>query len=146
MQDTRQSEIERIDRMAELLDARYRIPGTPIRFGLDTIVGLIPGVGDIAVAAPSAWMIWRGYKLGVRKRGLVRMGVNTGIDLAVGAIPVLGDLFDLGFKANLRNANILRDELGRPPLVRDVGPTASPPTTTMRPAVRDDAPGRGDGS
>ncbi len=105
--------MDRIDRMARLLDARFRVPGTPIRFGLDSIVGLIPGVGDIAMAVPSAWMIWRGWRLGVRRRGLVRMGVNTGIDLAVGTIPILGDLFDLGFKANLRNADILRSELGR---------------------------------
>src|SRR6056297_1537178 len=113
MADVQQQEIERIDRLAKLLDARFRVPGTPIRFGLDSIVGLIPGVGDLAMAAPSAWMIWRGWQLGVRRRGLVRMGVNTGVDLAVGSIPILGDLFDLGFKANLRNAGILRSELGR---------------------------------
>lgn len=113
-EDPRIREIERIDRVARLLDARFPIPGTRLRFGLDSIVGLIPGVGDLATAVPSTWMLWRGWKHGIPKRSLARMGANIGIDLAVGSIPLVGDLFDLGFKSNLRNADILRTELSRP--------------------------------
>lgn len=104
-------ELARIDRLAEALDARFSVPGTPIRFGWDTLIGLVPGIGDTLVAAPSAWMIWRGHKLGVRKRRLAHMALNTGADFVIGSIPVVGDLFDIGFKANLRNARILRREL-----------------------------------
>ncbi|WP_306118848.1 MULTISPECIES: DUF4112 domain-containing protein [unclassified Roseitalea] len=104
-------ELVRLDRLADTLDSRFRIPGTPIRFGLDTLVGLVPGIGDTLVAAPSAWMIWRGHKMGVRRHRLAQMAANTGIDYVIGSIPLVGDIFDLGFKANLRNMAILRKEL-----------------------------------
>ena len=104
-------ELARLEQLADLLDARFRLPGTPIRFGLDSIVGLIPGIGDIAVTVPSAWMVWRGYRMGLRKRHLTRMGINTAVDYVIGSIPLIGDIFDVGFKANLRNAAILREEL-----------------------------------
>ena len=105
-------ELAGLDRLARTLDSRYRLPGTSIRLGLDTIVGLIPGIGDTLTAAPSAWIIWRGYKMGVRRRHLARMIGNTGIDYVIGSIPVIGDIFDIGFKANLRNIAILREQLG----------------------------------
>ncbi|MEQ8481096.1 MAG: DUF4112 domain-containing protein [Hoeflea sp.] len=105
------TELARLERLASLLDARFRLPGTSIRFGIDGIAGLIPGIGDTLTAAPSAWMIWRGHKLGVRRRMLVRMIANSGIDYLIGLVPLVGDIFDVGFKANLRNAAILRDEL-----------------------------------
>lgn len=111
----RERELARLDRLAHLLDARFRLPGTGIRFGLDGLLGLIPGVGDVATTAPSAWMIVRGWQLGARRRVLVRMAGNTAIDFVVGSIPLVGDLFDVGFKANLRNAALLRGELLRPP-------------------------------
>ncbi|WP_420408427.1 DUF4112 domain-containing protein [Hoeflea sp.] len=101
----------RLERLANLLDARFRLPGTQFRFGIDGIAGLIPGIGDTLAAAPSAWMIWRGHQLGVRRRKLARMIANSGIDYVIGLIPLVGDIFDVGFKANLRNAAILRDEL-----------------------------------
>ena len=104
-------ELERLDQLAMLLDSRFRLPGTSIRFGLDTIIGLLPGIGDTLVAAPSAWMIWRGHKLGVGKVHIARMIGNTGIDYVIGAIPLIGDIFDVGFKANLRNMAILREQL-----------------------------------
>ncbi|SOE18953.1 uncharacterized protein DUF4112 [Hoeflea halophila] len=104
-------ELARLDRLATLLDSRFRLPGTSIRFGLDSIVGLVPGIGDTLVAAPSAWMIWRGHAMGVSKWHLTRMAANLGIDYVIGAIPLVGDLFDIGFKANLRNLAILREGL-----------------------------------
>jgi hypothetical protein len=117
----RQREIERIDRLAELLDSRFRIPGIGIRFGLDTAVGLIPGVGDALVALPSGWMIWRAYEMGLPKRKVARMAWNTALDFGIGSIPLVGDIFDLGFKSNLRNARILREGLHLPTTPRRVG-------------------------
>ncbi|MBC7281998.1 DUF4112 domain-containing protein [Hoeflea sp.] len=104
-------ELAQLDRLAKALDSRFRLPGTPIRFGLDTLVGLIPGIGDTLMAAPSAWIIWRAYRMGIRRRHLTRMLANSGLDYVIGSIPVIGDIFDVGFKANLRNIAILREEL-----------------------------------
>ncbi len=112
--ETRQAELARIDRLARLLDAQFRFPGTNFRFGLDSMIGLIPGIGDTLTALPSAYMIWRGYKMGLPGYTLGRMAANTGIDYVIGSIPLVGDLFDLGFKANLRNAEILREGLTLP--------------------------------
>ena len=106
-----EQELVRLDRLARTLDSRFLLPGTSIRFGLDTIVGLIPGIGDTLMAAPSAWMIWRGHKMGVNKWHLARMARNTGLDYVIGAIPIIGDIFDVGFKANLRNVAILHEQL-----------------------------------
>lgn len=104
-------ELDRLDRLARTLDSRFRLPGTPIRFGLDTIVGLVPGIGDTLVAAPSAWIIWRGHRMGIGKRRIARMVANSAADYVIGLVPVIGDLFDIGFKANLRNVAILREHL-----------------------------------
>ncbi len=93
------------------MDAQFRLPLIGRRIGLDGLVGLIPGIGDAAVFLPSVWMIQRGWHHGARKRTLVRMTANSGIDLLIGAIPLVGDIFDIGFKANLRNAALLRRDL-----------------------------------
>ena len=105
-------ELENLNRLAKTLDSRFRLPGTPIRFGLDTVVGLIPVIGDTLVAAPSAWIIWRGHRMGIGKRHIARMLANSAADYVIGLVPVIGDLFDVGFKANLRNVAILREQLG----------------------------------
>tara|TARA_A100001391_G_scaffold86699_1_gene56940 strand:- start:615 stop:983 length:369 start_codon:yes stop_codon:yes gene_type:complete len=110
---SRADEKARIERLARWLDARFTIPGTGIRFGLDSLVGLVPGVGDLAMFAPALWIIIRAVALGAPAHLIVRMAINTGLDLVIGAIPVLGDLFDLGFKANLRNARLLSRWLDR---------------------------------
>lgn len=109
------AEIERLTRLARLLDSRFRLPFVPVRFGLDTIVGLIPGVGDMATALPALYLIYRGYKLGLPRRTLVAMAANVGLDVSVGSIPVIGDAFDLFFKANRRNAHHLQRHLDRLP-------------------------------
>lgn len=110
---SRAGEQARIDRLARWLDARFVIPGTGIRFGLDSVIGLVPGIGDIAMFAPAAYIIARAVVLGAPAHLVVRMAINTGLDLVIGAIPVLGDLFDLVFKANLRNARLLSRWLER---------------------------------
>lgn len=77
------------------------------------MVGIIPGVGDLASLGPSAYLIYRAQRLGARKRTLGRMVANTGFDFFIGAVPLIGDIFDLVFKANNRNFALLRAELER---------------------------------
>lgn len=103
----------RMERVARLLDAKYRIPGLGIPVGWDSILGLIPGVGDVVTTVPAGWMIWEGYNLGARKRTLGRMGVNAGIDMVVGSIPLIGDLFDVAFKSHMKNLVLLQAEMQR---------------------------------
>jgi hypothetical protein len=106
-------DLARIDQMARLLDARYKLPFIPIRFGLDTVVGLVPGVGDLIASTPAVWMLAKGWQHGARRRVLLRMASNSGIDLVLGSVPLLGDIFDATYKSNLRNADLLRRELRR---------------------------------
>ncbi|PHP29583.1 DUF4112 domain-containing protein [Limimaricola cinnabarinus] len=102
-------ELARLDRLAHMLDARFKLFG--FRFGYDSLLGLIPGIGDTITLAPSAWLVWRAHQLGLPKAKIGKMAMNTGVDYVVGSIPVIGDLIDFGFKANLRNAAILREHL-----------------------------------
>lgn len=106
-------EVERLDKLATKLDAQFRIPLTSFRIGADGLVGLIPGIGDTLAALPSLYLLTRGWQLGAKKRTLTRMGANTGIDWALGAIPLVGDIFDIGFKGNLRNVRLLQRDLLR---------------------------------
>ena len=105
--------LDRLRRLARVLDAAYRIPGTRWRFGIDGILGLIPGVGDVVTTALASWIVIEARRLGVRKRTLGRMALNVGIDFLVGSIPVLGDVFDVGWKANTRNLRLLEESLER---------------------------------
>ncbi len=101
--------IRRLERLAGLLDDRFRIPGTRWRFGLDSLIGLAPGIGDAAGAIMSIYIIAEAARLGVPKRVILRMLANMGIDTAIGAIPLAGDLFDAAYKSNRRNVNIALD-------------------------------------
>ena len=104
-------ELARLQRLARVLDDWIRVPGTNLRIGLDGLVGLIPGAGDAATGALAAYLVIRAADLGAPPSLLARMAGNVGLDLAAGAIPVLGDLFDVGFKANRRNVELLRRHL-----------------------------------
>jgi hypothetical protein len=97
---------------ATLLDSAFQVPGTQMRFGLDPVVGLIPGIGDIVTGFFSVMMLVHAVRLRVPKIVLARMTMNVGVDLLVGAVPVLGDLFDAGYKANLRNLALLERHAG----------------------------------
>ncbi len=106
-----EARLQKLDQLGDWLDQSIRIPGIGYRIGWDTIIGLVPGVGDIATTAISAWIIREARQLGVSKFTLARMIANTGVDTLVGAVPVVGDLFDAAFKSNLRNIEILKRAL-----------------------------------
>jgi hypothetical protein len=115
-------ELRRLESVAHWLDSRFAIPGTGIRFGFDSLIGLVPGLGDVATVLPAAWIIHRARRLGVPGHVLARMALNLGIDLAAGAVPLLGDIVDVGFKANRRNVALLREHFRqRGDLARPVG-------------------------
>ena len=91
------------------MDARFGVPGTRFRFGLDGLVSLLPGVGDTVMSAVSLYIVWEARNMGAPTPLLARMLANVALDTAGGAVPFLGDLFDVAFKANLRNLALLED-------------------------------------
>jgi uncharacterized membrane protein len=96
------------------LDAGIRVPGTNLRFGLDPILGLIPGFGDAAGAILAGWILIEAVRLGASRATLLRMAGNVAIDAVGGAIPLIGDAFDFVWKANLRNVALLERHLTAP--------------------------------
>jgi hypothetical protein len=109
---------ENIRRLAWLLDDLVRIPGTNMRVGLDAVLGLLPAGGDLAGGVLSAYTVVAAHRLGAGPAVIMRMGANIIIDTVVGAVPLLGDLFDAGWKANRRNIELLDDFLAAPGPVR----------------------------
>src|SRR5580698_7443790 len=105
---------EHLDMLSHLLDDWFRIPGTSIRFGLDGIVGFIPGIGDAIGGIASCIIIIAAWMRGVAYVTLARMLANWGIEVLLGAVPVLGNLFDIGWKANRRNYALLTGSLADP--------------------------------
>lgn len=98
----------RIGRVTTLLDEIVSVPGTRVRFGLDPVIGLVPIVGDAVAAIVGIWVIAEATRFGIPRIVVARMSVNLLVDLAVGAIPILGDLFDLAFRSNARNLALFR--------------------------------------
>lgn len=98
----------RLEAMEALLERVFVVPGINRPIGLDSIVGLIPVVGDIVTASMGAWMVWEGRNLGMSKFQLARMAGNIGVDTVLGAIPLVGDLFDFAFRSNTRNLRIIK--------------------------------------
>jgi hypothetical protein len=107
MQSRADRNLETLRRWSLLLDDAFRIPGTNLRFGLDPILGLVPGIGDLATPVFSVLILVHGARLRVPKIVLARMVLNALIDFIVGAVPVLGDLFDFGWKSNAWNLTLL---------------------------------------
>ena len=106
-------DFERLDRLATLLDNSIRIPGTRIRVGLDGLIGLVPGIGDSLMLLAGLYVVLRARMLGAPMSIILQMLVNLALDFVVGSVPVLGDIFDIAFKANIRNVDLLRDWLSR---------------------------------
>ena len=98
----------RILRMSHVLDDLFRVPGTSMKLGVDPIVGLIPVIGDIVTAIPGAWLILEATRFGIPRVVLGRMVVNLTLDLGIGAIPLIGDAYDLFFRSNARNLDLFR--------------------------------------
>ncbi len=99
--------LRRLNELAYWLDERFRLPGLNVRVGIDGLLGLIPGIGDLAGGAISAYILYEAWRLDVPNRVLARMLANLGVDVVVGSVPLFGDLFDIGWKANRRNVNLL---------------------------------------
>jgi len=102
-----EARLKRIRLLSRLLDEQFRIPGTTYRVGLDGLLGLIPGVGDAAGALLSVYILYEAMRLGAPSTVLLRMIANIGIDTVGGAIPVVGDIFDMAWKTNKKNAALL---------------------------------------
>ena len=110
----RTPQVERLKLLTRLLDNAFQIPGTQFRIGLDAIVGIIPGIGDAIGAVFSTFIVFQAARLGVSRATLARMMGNAVLDTIIGAIPLLGDLFDAGWKANTKNMALLEAHLDRP--------------------------------
>ncbi len=106
--------LSRARALTRLLDSAARVPGTSFRFGLDPVLGLIPGLGDVAGAALSGYVVILASRLGAPRSVIVRMLGNVAIDTVAGAMPVVGDLFDAGWKSNTRNLALLERHIGLP--------------------------------
>ncbi len=134
--------LDRLEGLARQLDSAFRIPGTRIRMGYDSLIGLIPGIGDVAAFVPGAYIIYESHRMGVPRSLLAQQVANIGIDTVVGSVPLIGDLFDVGWKANRRNVALLRTHLERSlpeEVARDVTPPGEGEMSSHHPPIRDRA-------
>ena len=106
--------MQALEALAWLLDSSIPIPGTRMRIGLEALLGLIPGLGDIAGTLLSSFILIQSARLGIPRVTLMRMGFNVLVDSALGIIPFAGDIFDFAWKANQRNVDLLRAHLDDP--------------------------------
>jgi hypothetical protein len=98
----------RIERLEYLLESAIRIPGLGKRIGLDAIIGLVPGVGDTAMAAMGLYLVWEARNMGASRLVLARMLGNVGVDALIGSVPIAGDVFDFFFRSNSRNLKLIK--------------------------------------
>jgi len=125
--------VARLEALAKLMDGAFVIPGTNIRMGLDGLIGLVPVAGDMVSGLISTYMIWEARQLGAPRWLIARMLANTLLDTTVGAIPVLGDAFDVLFRANMKNMALLRRHMEKKGLVRSTsGPVIEGHAVRMR--------------
>ncbi len=107
-----QARLQRLRRLAWLIDGAFGLPGTRFRFGLNSVLGLLPVGGDALLGAISLYIVYEAAQLGVPGPQLARMVANVAVEMVGGSVPVLGDLFDMALKANLRNMAIIERHLG----------------------------------
>ena len=105
--------IDRLDMLATLFDTAIVVPGTNLRFGVEALLRLVPGIGDVAASALSVYLLYEASRLGVPRLLFVRMVANVVLEGAVGAVPLAGDAFDVFFRANRRNVALLRRHFAR---------------------------------
>ncbi len=108
---SRSDALRRMEMMANLLDNAFVVPGTKQRVGIDAIIGLVPGIGDIVTTVLSSYVIWEARNLGASRVAIARMLSNLAVHATIGSIPVIGDVFDAFFRVNTRNMKIMRDQL-----------------------------------
>jgi hypothetical protein len=104
---------QRVEAMEKLLERSFVLPGINRPVGLDAIAGLVPVAGDVITAAMGAWLVWEARNLGMPRWQLWRMAANVGVDTALGAIPLVGDVFDFLFRSNTRNLRLIKRHLDR---------------------------------
>jgi hypothetical protein len=104
---------QRVEALEMLLERSFHIPGTKVPVGLDSIIGLVPVLGDVVTAAMGAYMVWEARNLGMSKWQLMRMTANVGVDTALGAIPLVGDAFDFVWRSNSKNLRIIKKHLDK---------------------------------
>lgn len=97
-----------VDKITKVMDSKFRIPGTHFRFGLDPILGLLPGLGDATSLAVSSVLIYYMYRYGASRKLVIMMAGNVVLDAVIGSIPILGTIFDFAYKANERNMRLLK--------------------------------------
>lgn len=114
--------VARVEALARLMDGVFAVPGTNIRLGVDAVIGIVPVAGDIISGLISSYLIWEARRLGAPRLLIARMMANTLVDTTIGAIPVLGDAFDVLFRANMRNMHLLRRHLEKRGLSGGRGP------------------------
>lgn len=110
---SRRAAVDRLDMLATLFDTALLIPGTNVRFGVEALLRLVPGVGDFAASALSLYLLYEASRLGVPRLLMARMLTNVVIEGAIGAVPAAGDAFDVFFRANRRNVALLRRHFAR---------------------------------
>ena len=110
---TREERVARLDVLANLLDTAFILPGTNVRFGFDALIGLVPGIGDAITTAISLYLVLEARQLGAPAHLILRMLANVVVDGFVGAVPLVGDAFDVLWRANRRNVWLLREWLAR---------------------------------
>ena len=103
--------VARLEALAKLMDGVFVIPGTNLRLGLDAVIGVVPVAGDMLSALISSYLIWEARRLGAPRWLIARMMANTFLDTTIGAVPLLGDAFDVMFRANMKNMALLRKHL-----------------------------------
>ena len=110
---SRRAALDRLDMLATMFDTAFVLPGTNVRFGVESLLRLVPGIGDAAASALSCYLLYEAHRLGVPKLLFARMIVNVLLEGTVGAVPIAGDAFDVFFRANRRNIALLREHFAR---------------------------------
>ena len=110
---SRYERVARLDTLANLLDTAFILPGTNVRFGFDALIGLVPGIGDAITTLISLYIVHEARQLGAPSHVIIRMLANIALDGFVGAVPLVGDAFDVMWRSNRRNVQLLREWLAR---------------------------------
>ena len=107
--DSRPPEVQSFERIARLMDSKFEIPGTKIRFGIDPVLSLMPVLGDLITFIISSMLIYTMYNHGASRKVVIKMMLNSGLDTIIGAVPLVGTVFDIFYRSNERNVKLLRE-------------------------------------